>query len=131
MDDLTLRLAELESENEEMEKQIGRLSVQLRQLQEQQQTAQQQMLGILHTVQRHLDTLTARTDQLDETVDLLEDRYASLYKTVKVISHDIDQLYDDMNLLESETRSRAFKLREEIAQYLWDSAEEDDEAAEE
>lgn len=131
MDDLTLRLAELESENEEMEKQIGRLSVQLRQLQEQQQTAQQQMLGILHTVQRHLDTLTARTDQLDETADLLEDRYASLYKTVKVISHDIDQLYDDMNLLESETRSRAFKLREEIAQYLWDSAEEDEEAAEE
>lgn len=146
MDDLVLRLAELESENEEQEKLIGKLSVQLRQTQEllretgqsvadirQQQHAmlaeQKQICNSMRSMQRHLDTLTARTDQLDETADLVEDHYASLYQTVSVLSRDMDHLYEDMNVLASETRSRGVKLKAEIERFLWDqtAADGDDE----
>lgn len=140
MDDLTLRLSELETQNEETEKQIGRLTAQQQQTdallkkaietiealhgkQQQMIEEQAEMRAALHTVQRHLDQLTEQAAGIDETADMLEDRITELRDTTKVLSSDLDSLYEDMNVLSNETRNRTLKLKEDMERFLWDAAE--------
>lgn len=140
MDELTLRLSELEIQNEELEKQIGRLTVQQERTEallqktiaaldllhgEQQtlRTAHEEQLAVLHTVQRHLDALTERAAGIDETADMLEDRIDRLTEITEELSRDMDGLYEDMNVLSKETRTRTIKLKEEVQRFLWDSEE--------
>ena len=140
MDDLTLRISELETQNEETEKLIGKLSVRQENteallkktietiealhLRQQDMIAEQNDLrASLHTVQRHLDQLTERAAGIDETADMLEDRITELRDTTRVLSSDMDSLYEDMNVLSNETRNRTLKLKEDMERFLWDAAE--------
>lgn len=140
MDELTLRLSELETQNEELEKQLGRLTVQqerteallqktiaaldlLNGEQREFRAVQEEQQAILRTVQRHLDQLTERAAGIDRTADMLEDRLDRLTELTEELSRDMDGLYEDMNVLSKETRARTLKLKEEVQRYLWDSEE--------
>ena len=140
MDDLMLRLSELETQNEETEKLVGRLAAQqehteallkkaietVEALHRQQQSMiaeQNDLRASVHTVQRHLEQLTERAAGIDETADMLEDRITELRDTTKVLSSDLDSLYEDMNVLSNETRNRTLKLKEDMERFLWDAAE--------
>ncbi|MBR4200599.1 MAG: hypothetical protein IKQ91_04920 [Oscillospiraceae bacterium] len=140
MDDLMLRLSELETQNEETEKLVGRLAAQqehteallkkaietVKALHRQQQSMiaeQNDLRASVHTVQRHLEQLTERAAGIDETADMLEDRITELRDTTKVLSSDLDSLYEDMNVLSNETRNRTLKLKEDMERFLWDAAE--------
>ena len=141
MDELELRLAELESAQEDLEKDTGKLSVQTERtaalLDNALETlgslsaAQQEMQQTLLNMQRHLDVLTSRIDQLDDTADLVEDHYAALKGEVNALSRDMDNIYEDMNVLAAETRNRSIKLKEQVERYFWDAESEDEEEDEE
>lgn len=137
MDEFTLRLSELENQAEELEKLTGKLTVQLRSTEEKlaqamrlietmQDTnraicdAQKTMHGELRTVQRHLDALTERIAQLDETADELEDGRSSADAKIRELSGDIDQLYEDMNVLSAETRTRVHAMNQKMTRFFFD-----------
>ncbi|HBI86204.1 MAG TPA: hypothetical protein DDX71_08000 [Ruminococcus sp.] len=137
MDELTLRLSELENQVEELDKITGKLTAQLRSTEEKltqamrliesmQDThhaicdAQKNMFGDVRTMQRHLDALTERTAQLDETADELEDSRDSAAAKIKELSSDIDQLYEDMNVLSSETRTRVHAMNKKMMRFFFD-----------
>ena len=140
MDEMTMRLSELEAESEEAGKLIGRLTAlqekdhamlqkavsaieALHEAHKQILADQDELRTQLHSIQRHLDALTDRADSIDETADILEDRIAALDETTKVLSSDTDNLYEDMNVLSAETRTRGIKMKEELHRFLWDSTE--------
>ena len=140
MDELSMRLSELESESEEIEKITGKLSAYqtrdhaaiekntaaieaMREIQESILAGQEELRGILRNIQRHLDSLTDRADSIDQTADMLEDRIVALEEVTKVLSSDMDNLYEDMNVLSNETRNRGIKLKEDVQRFFWDSTE--------
>jgi chromosome segregation ATPase len=138
MDELTLRLSELENQVEELEKITGKLTVQLRNTEERltqtvqlinsmQDThhaicdAQKTMFNELRAAQRHLDVLTERTAQLDETADELEDSRDKTADKIQELSADIDQLYEDMNMLSKETRTRVQAMNRKLVSFFFDA----------
>ncbi|MBQ5337851.1 MAG: hypothetical protein IK134_10015 [Oscillospiraceae bacterium] len=140
MDEMSMRLSELEAETEETVKQTGKLTVMqerdhamlqkavtaieaLHEAHKQIIADQEELRTLLHNIQRHLDSLTERADSIDQTADILEDRIAALDETVKILSSDMDNLYEDMNVLSAETRNRGIKLKEDVQRFLWDSTE--------
>ncbi|MCQ2416380.1 MAG: hypothetical protein MJ071_01045 [Oscillospiraceae bacterium] len=132
MDEIMLHFSEVESDIQDLEKQTGKLTVQmdktasdtenalklLKELQEQQES----MLAEIRMMQRHMDSLTSRIDQLDETADLVEEHYQTLNKQLWELSRDVDGIYEDMNVLSSETKKRGVKLQEQMERFLWENA---------
>ena len=62
---------------------------------------------------------------------LIEDHYAALKGEVNALSRDMDNIYEDMNVLAAETRNRSIKLKEQVERYFWDAESEDEEEDEE
>lgn len=141
MDDLTLRLSELDMQNEELEKQVGRLSAQvqmqaetLKKLtdhiqnlaisQEEMKTEQAAQKKRLHSLRRHIESLNTRMQTAEDTSAQYAAELNTLTETVRVLSGDMDTLYSDMNALVTETRNRGAQMKAKMEQFFWDAAEQ-------
>ena len=140
LDELMMRIAETETQCEELDKENGRMRVLLEKLNGTVQTAvrtledmqnmqkeiieaQTEQRNQLHSIQRQLNELTARTEQLDEAADVLEANQTETAKTVDELSHDMDALYEDMNMLSKETRNRCAQMRADMHRFFYDATE--------
>lgn len=141
MDDLMLRLSETESQNEELEKQIGKLTAQMQLQTDAMKRMTEQLQSVVRAqtqMQEEQLLLRKRTRALKKITDSLSDRLQSLgeasaqtrselntaKETVKVLSGDMDTLYADMNALATETRNRGAKMKADMERFFWDAAEE-------
>ncbi|MCQ2407910.1 MAG: hypothetical protein MJ065_05215 [Oscillospiraceae bacterium] len=149
MDVEALRLSELETQTEELEKQIGKLSVQQEQttallhktiaafeaLHKEQRAVlekQESLIAEAAKLQEQANMLSGRIEALETNTTALNAQAAELQENVNVLSRDMDNVYEDMNVLSAETRNRGIKLKEEVQRFLWDMTEsryeEDDES---
>ena len=149
MDAESLRLSELETQTEELEKTIGKLTVQQEQtsallhktvaafeaLHKEQRAVlerQESMIAEAAKLQEQANLLAERVGALENGTAALNEQTAELQKNVDVLSRDMDNVYEDMNVLSAETRNRGIKLKEEVQRFLWDMTEsryeEDDES---
>ena len=141
VDDLTLHLSELDMQNEELEKQVGRLSAQvqmqaetLKKLtdhiqnlaisQEEMKTEQAAQKKRLHSLRRHIESLNTRMQTAEDTSAQYAAELNTLTETVRVLSGDMDTLYSDMNALVTETRNRGAQMKAKMEQFFWDAAEQ-------
>lgn len=143
MDELERRISEMECAQEDLEKQTGRLSAQMRTANESMQKIlqklvdlqdtyrtltglQQETLDGLRSVKHTLRQLSERTDRLEEQADAQEEYTERLRRDTGTLSRDMDALYEDMNALSNETRFRWRTMREKLESVLWDAEDIDD-----
>jgi len=140
MDELTLRLSELETQNEGLEKQVGWLTTQnqlqteaMKRLTERIQSMGEIQLQIrdeqagqkrrLHSLRKRLEALSERTDALEQTAARLDTEIGKVGGDLQELSGDMDALYTDMNALVKETRNRIGQMRAEMERFFFDAAE--------
>lgn len=140
MDDLTLRLSELESQNEDMEKMIGKLTAQsqlheekLQQLSEKLRSvteAQTEMIQEqlnqkkrMRVFRKRLDELSSKTGAMQDASAKAAEEFSTLQNSVQDLSADMDALYTDMNALVKETRARGAQMKAEMERFFWDAEE--------